>query len=174
MVELIIVIAIMGVLTGLAGYSIFGLDSARTKSAAINFNSRISSVKSKSKSLLKGNKLSEADVDQMDYYAVEISEDSDGRVHIRTGVKNMSTFTVDSNDGVADDIVLGRRISVTYTPIRSDGYNDTDKSASDGPFYIYFNKRGQCISGAGTYVFTRNGKPTSVTYVRNNGSHEYK
>lgn len=170
-VELVIVIAIMAILTGLSGISLSALDTARSQGAAISLNSRISNAKSRAKALQK--------TSMDEYYAVKLYRGTDGKLHMASGTIAGSTWTVDMVDGKADDVAVAKNVTLSYTGVDSSGYDETAKlingtSTGNNTFYIYFNKRGQCISGAGTYSFIKRGKASSIAVVRPNGSHEYR
>lgn len=193
-VEMVIVIAIIGIVSVMAVASISMIHSAKCKDAAVVFDSEMSELFAKAKSM-------NTKADGM--YAIRIFKDGNN-FYIQKGRANIEgtsiKFKIDADN---DNDYKGRKVSsyarISYTPEDSSGLvypEDWDSSLDDtwtatttikcvgdmGDFHnddelsgvvIAVTKSGDVVSGSGAYCFFRkNGSQVARVYVRKNGSHE--
>lgn len=192
-VEMVIVIAIIGIVSVMAVASISMIHSAKCKDAAVVFDSEMSELFAKAKSMNNADGM----------YAIRIFKDGNN-FYIQKGRANIEgtsiKFKIDADN---DNDYKGRKVSsyarISYTPEDSSGLvypEDWNSSLDDtwtatttikcvgdmGDFHnndelsgvvIAVTKSGDVVSGSGAYCFFRkNGSQVARVYVRKNGSHE--
>ena len=193
LVEMIIVIAIIGVVSGMALASVSMIHSAKAKDASVVFNAEVSELMAKAKSMN----------DSSAMYAIRIHRDGNN-YYIQSGtVKKSGTdymFKISpDNDNDYKGKSISKYVRVSYTEENSTGINypadwnawcdltwtDSTNIKSDGSIGPYSDnqelsgvliavtKSGDVISGNGAYCFfKKNGSQVARVYVRKNGSHE--
>ncbi len=170
LVEMIICIAIIAILSGIALVTVSMINSAKAKEAAVSFDSVISDtiVKSKGQLCVVGG------VEQPTYKRCMhlYLDNASGRYYVKTGYYDPATDTyefVDSenkNEGKGTN--LSSKVEIKYEDL--DGNKSTVDSAG---VYIVFNKNGTCSEGTGLYEFyKKNGNLVDELKIKANGSHE--
>ena len=184
LVEMIIVIAIIAIVAGLALISVTLIHSARAKEAAVTVDSEVATLITKSKNMQaeEPGKL----------YAARIYADSDEKYYFQRGYYDPSTHKYDfskETEGEGKGISLTSYVIVKYTgeeTIVQSGFQEdtmgvstavTDHDLKDLNFhqglFIRFNKDGTCAEGVGDIRFyKRNGNMVAHEYIRANGSHQ--
>ena len=193
LVEMIIVIAIIGVVSGMALASVSMIHSAKAKDASVVFNAEVSELIAKAKSMNDGSAI----------YALRLHKDGNN-YYIQAGTVKKSganlMFKISpDNDNDYKGKSISKYVRVSYSPETSSGISypddwnascDATWSASTnikcdgavGPYadnqelsgvLIMVTKSGDIISGNGAYCFfKKNGSQVARVYVRKNGSHE--
>lgn len=176
LVELIIVMAIIIVLSGVAFATITIMHSAKAKEAATTFESELSELANKS----KGQMCVVAGKQEPDYkYCIMIYKHSDGKYYIKKGyyigggadmtLSSSYMFVDAENAGSGKGICLSAYVYVKYKSLTDASENTVD---GDG-VYIVYNRQGTCISGAGDYGFyKKNGSFITNVTLNKNGSHQ--
>ena len=182
LVEMIIVLAIVAVMSTMALVSINIIHSAKAKDAATTFDSEVATLKTKAKGMgVDANKNGKIDdTEEGLLYCTKISKQGD-KYYLCTGYTNKSaiasgfTSTSTLNGGKGKN--LSEYVRIRYNGKLANGTSVSDYDPADGTaaIYIVFNKRGECIYGAGEYEFKKtNGKTVARKYIRANGSHGSK
>jgi prepilin-type N-terminal cleavage/methylation domain-containing protein len=182
LVEMIIVLAIIAVMSTMALISINIIHSAKAKDAATVFDSEVATLKTKAKGMgVDANNNGKLDADEKDFlYCIKIYKDGD-EYYLCTGYTTAAavyasfTSTSTSNGGKGRN--LSNYVRIRYTGKLIDGTSVSDYDPANGTqaIYIVFNKRGECVYGAGEYEFKKsNGKTVARKYIRANGSHGSK
>lgn len=177
LVEMIIVIAIIVLLTALAGVTVTMLSSARAKEAAVTFDSEVAEAITKSKTqLAKVVETAGSPAVSQPTYGRCIKLYKDGtRYYMKKGFYDPSKTAPDCYVFDADDTSLGAGLSSRVQI----GYQDatgTEKKIGEGSnevaeVYICFDRMGRCVSGDGTYLFyKKNGNQVASVAVNKNGS----
>jgi len=192
LVETIIVIAIIGVVSVMAMASVSMIHSAKCKDAALVFDSEVSELLAKAKSMNDGTKM----------YALRVFKKGQN-YYIQSGTVRKdggNTYFKISSDNQNDYYgkAVSKYVRISYTAESSSGitYPDDWSSALDtvwsnsvclcdgdiGGFHngdaltgvlITVTKSGDVISGNGAFCFFRkSGSQVARVYVRKNGSHE--
>ena len=178
LVEMIIVIAIILVLSTGALLSYTVIHSARAKDAAVKLGSETNALKTMCMNMSPGDTIH-------DYYALAMYNESSGTTHICkvlhvAGSANEYEYIDD------EDVNLTSSVDVKFEG-SSLAFGDSanalasatsgqevpgDKDANTkSPFYICFDKRGNCYSGYGTYYFYKNnGSQVARVKISQNGS----
>lgn len=166
LVELLIVIAIMAILSGVAVVSVGLIKQARARDAVQSFNSQLTSAWLQTKAM--GEKQ-----DSMYMKVVRNGKQADYTISLYDGStkKDLSGGTVDNNGHVTAEtgnVTLSKYVTITYTPsdksqLEKNYGNDKDS----GKWYIKFDKAtGAALRGAGKYVFTdTKGDLVSTVYL---------
>lgn len=174
LVEMIICIAIIAILSGIALVTVSMIDSAKAKDAAVSFNSVVSETLAKSKGqMCVVNGVNQPTYKRCMYLYLE---DSSDRYYLKTGYYNPDGLTdadkyifIDNenkNEGKGTN--LSAKVTIKYEDL--DGNKTTVDS--DG-VYIIFNKNGTCFDGAGLFEFyKRNGNLVDEVSIKTNGSHQ--
>ncbi len=169
LVELLIVIAIMAILSGVAVVSVGLIKQARARDAVQSFNSQLTSAWLQTKAI--GEKQ-----DSMYMKVVRNGNQADFTISLYDGTtkKDLSGGTVDNNGHVTAEtgnITLSKYITITYTPSDANqlesGYGNDKGTDGSGQWYIKFDKAtGAVLKGAGKYVFTdTKGDLVSTVYL---------
>lgn len=176
LVEMIIVIAIVLVLSTGALLSYTVIHSARAKDAAVKFGSEANAVKTMCMNMMPEDTT-------YDYYALAVYNDSSDTTHIckvmhKAGTSNEFDYVDD------DDVNLTSSVDVDFDGSSVSYGNSSLAAATSGkqqpgdkehlaasPFFICFDKRGNCYSGYGTYYFYKNnGNQVARVRILQNGS----
>lgn len=175
LVELVIVLGIIAVLSGLAAVTISAITTARATSAKESFNEELSTLQTMTKSQNKDSAI--------------LIEKVDGKYHITYGTftgdvtrkedgnpsddfKNRSKFTADTSK----DTVTLDRVKIMYAAKSSETAKEvTEVNGTAGFMIIMFDKAdGSVLSGEGVYTFNKEHSDVSVGKVTLNkmtGSH---
>jgi prepilin-type N-terminal cleavage/methylation domain-containing protein len=182
LVEMIIVLGIIAVMSTMALISINIIHSAKAKDAATVFDSEVATLKTKAKGMgvdLNSNgKIDDTEKDLL--YCIKIYKSGD-EYYLCTGYTTAAAVYASFNSTATANSGKGRNLSsyvkIRYTGKLIDGTSVTDYDPANGTqaIYIVFNKRGECVYGAGEYEFQKsNGKTVARKYIRANGSHGSK
>ena len=192
LVEMIIVLAIIGIVSGISIASVTMIHSAKAKDASVVFDAEISELIAKSKSMNNSDGL----------YAIRLYREG-STFYIQSGTAKKSSdnktwlFTVSPNNKNGQKGTnVSKYVKIAYVPEGTaysdtwlDSYDDfwntpqtdmggTPKLKLDGGSaitgtLILYTKSGDCLSGNGTFGFyKRNGHMVARVIVRKNGSHE--
>lgn len=188
LIELVITMAIIVVLTGVAVVTMSMIGSARAKEAAVNFDSELADLVSRSKSQV-------CLIDNVSHpelnFCLKIYK-SDGKYYAKKGYYNSkatSDLTVVMKPGDVFDskykyyFVEGEngnndlgtgfssKVKITYT-----GDSGTENEIDENGVYIVYSRSGRCIDGAGRYDFYKKSNDGQVAYIQinKNGSHQSK
>lgn len=197
LVEMIIVIAIVAVVAGMALISITLIHSARAKEAAVTVDTEVATLITKSKNMQV--ELSGTGINKSEWqYAARIYADDAGVYYFQKGFYNSVSRTYDfSHDldqegkGVSLSSYVQIKLTGSYKTVawtegskkgvESDSFssaNETllaDLDNNKGGFFIRFAKDGVCEAGYGDLGFyKRNGTVVAHEYIRKNGSHQSK
>ena len=194
LIEMIIVIAIIAVVAGMALISVTLIHSARAKEAATTVDSQVATLITQSKNMQS---------DRAGWvYAARIYADDNGAYYFQRGYYKPTdgkteaeydfTNTDKENDGKGtalssyvvvrfygqETTVKGgfKEVSGTQSkkPSSEDGDEVKDMNSGQGLF-IRFDKDGTCAEGVGDIRFyKRNGNIVAHEYIRRNGSHQSK
>lgn len=169
LVELIIVLGMIAVLSGLAAVTISAISTARATSAKESFNEELSTLQTMTKSQNKNAAMLIEKVD--DKYQITYGTFS-GDVTQAADFKNRSNFTADTSK----DTVIFDRVKIMYAAKSSDTAMEvTEVNGTAGFMIIMFNKAdGSVLSGAGVYTFDKersNASVGKVTLNKTTGSH---
>ncbi|MGN0435584.1 MAG: prepilin-type N-terminal cleavage/methylation domain-containing protein [Wujia sp.] len=180
LVEMIIVIAIIAVLTGVATVTVTLINSAKAKDASISFNSELSDLSTKAQSQVCTK--DDGTTEPTYLYCLMVYQKNNGKYYLKRGYYDTAAapgtdpyvfFDSENNNG-GDGIGLSSRVEIRYT----DTEGVEKKIASSGSdtlqqVYIVFNRDGRILEGAGTFGFyKKNGNNVADVAVRRNGSHE--
>lgn len=153
LVELLIVVAIMAILCGLAAVSVGVIKKARAQEAVQTFNSQLSNIWLQTKSVAS----------TQDSMYAEIVENANNEGYVMKLYDLVGGTVVDknisgnsmNNDGnvtVTNGVTINKYVTITYTPTVGDASQDDDNIT--GKFIIKFDKStGAVLRGAGTYDF---------------------
>lgn len=181
LVELIICMAIIVILTGLATVTVTMIHSARAKEAAVTLESEISdlAIKSKSQLCVVGG------VTMPDYmHCIKVYRDTDGKFYIQEGYYDSTAASVaagyisggsELNVNNGKGVTMSSRVTIKYTDDAGTTKNISDSDDADNvsAVYIVYNKSGRCISGYGSFRFyKKNGNFISAVTIQKNGSHQ--
>lgn len=169
LVELIIVLGIIAVLSGLAAVTISAITTARATSAKESFNEELSTLQTMTKSQnKKAAMMIEKNGDKYQItYGTFTGDTSDV-----TAFGDKANFTADASK----DVVTLDRVKIMYAAKASDTPKElTQVNASSGIMIIMFNKAdGAVLSGSGIYTFNKDRSDNSVgkvTLNKTTGSH---
>ena len=177
LVEMIIVIGIIVVMTGVSFITLSVMHAAKAKEAGSTFETELAYVVSNAKNKAVDYDL-DGNVDRGYSMGLRIYIDSDDnkayiqRCLIKDGVLEeyaaTNPYIKSVNVGKGKGTCLSAYVKVQY--VDKDG-NETDVTTSED-VYIAFNKKGECIHGVGSYKFKRNDGSTITTVrVNSNGSY---
>jgi prepilin-type N-terminal cleavage/methylation domain-containing protein len=181
LVEMIIVLAIIAIVSGLSILSITMIHSAKVKNASITFNSEVSTLITKSKNM-KPVYTGAGSEQVFDGFAMKVYKKADTNYYCCIGYYKIK------DDGTHDyfifeenEVSLSKYSEIKFTGryYKSNGtYTNVDKmvigSTDDtDTVYILFDKRGNCQEGYGEYAFCkkRGGNQVARVVIRQNGSH---
>ena len=175
LIEMIIVIAIMAILTGVAFVTLNVIKQAKCSAAVDTFQNQISSLWIKTKSVSQSKEQSSpsdsGDMQKVYPMAMKIVKNTDSDDDVRDGSYEMIIGFFDGSDVIEDETVatLTDIISIDYIPASAkQEHSGLTVYNSDGTIesvLIQFNKSdGSVKYGAGSYEFTYNG--TSVAKIR--------
>lgn len=182
LVEMIIVLGIIAVMSTMALISINIIHSAKAKDAATVFDSEVATLKTKAKGmgvdLDKNGKIDDNEINLL--YCIKIYKSGDD-YYLCNGYTTAANVYADFNSISTANGGKGRNLSsfvkIRYTGKLIDGTPVSSYDPANGTqaIYIVFNKRGECVYGAGEYEFKKsNGKTVARKYIRANGSHGSK
>ena len=172
LVELIIVIGIIVVMTGVSMVTVRLINSAKAKEASVTFTSQLADMQTKAKNQMVV--ISNTKYPTYNYCLMLYK--SDGKCYIKTGYYNPDGTTDDTkyifidseNNNNGKGVSLSSRIDVKYT-----GDDGVTKSISSGAVYIVFDRNGRCLLGNGTYSFYKNnGNLVAEVSLKKNGSYQ--
>lgn len=179
LVEMIIVIAIIAVVAGMAIISISLIHSAKAKEAAVTVDEEIATLITKSKNM-------KCDKEGCQYAARIYYDKDDNKYYFQKGYYNIEFKKYEFSDPDGKGKSLSSYVDVKFSGTRDvikDDYtvNNQDvvssmdvKSVTKG-VPIRFNKDGTCATGYGHFEFLkRNGNVVADEYIRVNGSHQCK
>ncbi len=170
MVEMIICIAIIAILSGIALVTLSMINSAKAKDAAVSFNSVLADTMSKA----KGQMCIVSGVEQPNYKRCMYLylETSSGRYYVKTGYYDDATdqyyFENSENKNGGKGTNLSSKVIIKY-----ENEAGTVKTVDSTGVYIVFNKNGTCSKGTGLYEFyNSNGSLVDEVRLKANGSHQ--
>ncbi|MBO5426101.1 MAG: prepilin-type N-terminal cleavage/methylation domain-containing protein [Lachnospiraceae bacterium] len=179
LVEMIITMAIIVVLSGLALVTISMINSAKAREASVKLTSELSDMYTKSKNqmvVIKDNATGD-NVKYPKYSYCMMLYYSGNNCYIKKGYYNpegtdeaTKYIFVDSenvNDGKGTS--LSSRVTIKYT----DKTGSTFTIEDDEKVYILFDRTGRCIEGVGEYSFyKKNGNVIANVQLKTNGSYQ--
>lgn len=184
LVELIICIAIIVIMTGASYITLSVLHTAKAKEAASTFESALADVVSKDKNVgvdynLDGTIDSSEEKYQMGVRiykkgskvylqkCVFIAQSNGSYAHWNLGADDSYIKSInDNNDGKGT--CLSRYVTVEYISVSGTKYS----LGTYSDYTICFNKRGECVTGYGTYNFKdTKGATISSIQINKNGSY---
>ena len=170
MVEMIICIAIIAILSGVAIVTVTMINSAKAKDAAVSFDSVVADTIAKSKGqMCVVNGVEEPTYKRCIHLYLD---DASGRYYMRTGYYDPDTDTYEFVDKENKNGGLGTNLSSKVVIKYQDLAGNKSDVDSTG-VYIVFNKNGTCYSGIGLYEFyKRNGSLVDEVSIKANGSHQ--
>lgn len=168
LVELVIVLGIIAVLSGLAAVTISAITTARATSAKESFNEELSTLQTMTKSQDKDSAI--------------LVEKVDGKYQLTYGIfsgnKAASADFADKTKFTADsskDVVVLDRVKIMYAASSSDTAKELTEVNPSGIMIIMFDKAdGRVLSGSGIYTFNKDRSDNSVgrvTLNKTTGSH---
>lgn len=182
LVEMIICIAIIAIMSGVAMVTVTLINSSRAKEAATTFETLLSDTIAKSKNQI----CVVAGVQEPTYQrCIKVYRGSGQNYFIQTGYYNPDgateadqyIFPADENTNSGQGMSMSSRVTIKYTG--EDGVqkniSNVDDAGNVKQVYIVYNNAGRCISGYGTFSFyKRNGNMISSVVIQKNGSHQSK
>ena len=174
LVEMIICIAIIVIMSGVAMVTITLLNSAKAKEASVTFESTLSDMITKTKNqvcVISGVQYPKYD------RCMNIYKHSDGKYYIRTGYYDPDNagspsayiFIDDENVNDGRGVSMTSKVIIKYTATGTTDKVDID----DTGVYIVYDRRGLCIEGSGIYSFyKKNGNAIADVVIQKNGSHQ--
>lgn len=175
--ELIIVMAIIAILTGVAMVTVTIIHSAKAKEASSTLEDALSELEANA----KGKMCVVADVEQPDYrFALAIYKDGN-KYYVKKGyykgnglAKDDPTsyeFVDSENVGSGKGTTFSTYVRVTY--VDSSGTEHDITGIDDKPAFIIFDRQGMCDYGDGQYKFYRSNTNSNIGTVtlNKNGSH---
>lgn len=180
LVELIIVIAIIAVMSGIGFATVTMINSAKAKEAGVTFDSEVSDMLTKAKTqicVVGGTEMPKY------RYCMMVYQHSDGKYYLRKGYYNPAG-TTDAEKYLFDDydntngqkgVSLSNRIDIVYTDLSGNEskIDNSGDATSKENVTIIFNTDGTIKSGSGFYsIRKRNGNEVTSLTLRKNGNHE--
>lgn len=184
LVEMIIVIAIIAVMTGVATVTITLLNSAKAKEAAVTFTSELSDVSTKAKNQMVV--LDDGSGTMVKYpsysYCLKVYKDG-SKTYIKKGYYNPDgtseatkyIFVDSENKNNGRGISLSSKIEIKYMEPNGVEKKISTSAGSNSvtQVYIVFDRNGRCIEGNGDYNFYKtNGNLVSTVNLKKNGSYQ--
>lgn len=174
LVEMIICIAIIAIMTGVAVVTVSMINSARAREASVTFTSELSDMYTKSKNQM----VVISDVKYPKYNHCLYLHSDGTRTYIKKGYYNPAGTDEDTKyiyTGV-DNPNNGKGVSITGSvTIKYKDSAGVEKSivGTDYGVYIIFDRNGRCISGDGLYTFCKD-KDVVIAEVslKKNGSYQ--
>lgn len=188
LIELVIVIAIIALLTGLSFVTLSLLGSARAREASVDFDTQVAELAQTAKSkLIRINS-----VDYPDYcYCIKLYK-QDNKYYVKKGYYNASApssneqvleagddpspimqYIFIEGENANDDKGTGfsSKVKITY-----EASNAKEADITEDGVYIIFNRAGRCIGGDGVYHFYKKSNDANIANVtvNKNGSHQSK
>lgn len=183
LIEMIIVIGIMAILTGVAVVTIGIIKDARCTAAVNSFQSQVSALWIKTKAISQGSVQSDSEKTSSDVEAVyplcmQILKNTDSSDDVKDGAYEMILgYCTDAGFQEKETVaVLTEIIDIQYSPVGSEhelnSYDDNDITS----VIIQFNKsNGSVAYGAGTYKIMYNDNSYGSIYIdRISGNHYIK
>lgn len=177
LVEMLIVLAIIGIAATISLISITVINSARAKEASVVFDSEVANIITKSKNMTPDNDPNKC------YALVMYNENNKIKVCQAVYDKSTKSYTYDEDSLVT----FSSRVSVSFDGSSFKAGTDPEelvadysggsavKDKGDEAVFIRFDKKGRCVSGYGTFKFyKKNGNQIARVTIRQNGSHESK
>lgn len=190
LIELVIVIAIIALLTGISFVTVSMLGSARAREASIDFESQISQLAQTSKSkviefngkdnayanfcyCLKLYKQDNKYYVKKGYYNPDAPSNGEQIIEATDEPSKTKKYIFVEGENANDDKGTGFSSKVL---IKYEAPGDTEKEITDKGVYIVYNRSGRCIVGDGVYHFYKksNGANIANVSVNKNGSHQSK
>lgn len=180
LVEMIIVIAIIAIMSGVSAVTIGVIKQARCNVAIDTFNNQLAGLLLKSRAMSQG-KIQSSGSDESQQYplCMRIMKNADGEYEMTLGY-----YTLDLTSGYLDtgfvkksqDADLGTLtdlVDIIYTSTDDDTYVTSPHDLEDGPIIIQFNKSdGSVKYGSGVYVFKyQNRDYGTITLDKVTGNH---
>lgn len=174
LVEMMIVIAIIIALSGMAVISLTVLNSASAKDSAMNFDTDIATLAAKARSM-DANFMYNSNV--YEEFCIVLYKDSSGKNTFQApGYYDPDTdcYVVNCNEKKK----LSRRVELQLDGVTTNtgsGFDVDGASVTEVNIVsiIRFNRRGECVLGYGKYNFCKRGGTIIATNkIRQNGSHE--
>ncbi|MBQ8085467.1 MAG: prepilin-type N-terminal cleavage/methylation domain-containing protein [Lachnospiraceae bacterium] len=177
LVELIIVIAIIVIMTGVSFVALSVMHSAKAKEAASSFETELAMVSSSAK-----NKSIDYDMDgNLDKgysMGLRVYLASDNKIYVQRCVVDSTgtMLNVASTDVYIKSVNVGKGmgtcLSAYVDVIYVDASGTETKIDSSHEMYLAFNKKGECTNGYGTYKFLKkNGSKVATVRINKNGSY---
>jgi prepilin-type N-terminal cleavage/methylation domain-containing protein len=188
LVELIIVMGIIAVMTGISFVTVTMMNSSRAKEAGTTFETELTDMITKSKNQICYDNSGTPQALYKNY--MEVYQETNGIYHLVRGYydPNTDTYTpyADSSGNLTEDTALSSRVVVCYEDTSGVSYLITSEGSlgsSDADDYsvsgvtnnvrIVYDNYGYCTNGAGTFNFhKKNGSTVASVSVRKNGSHQ--
>jgi prepilin-type N-terminal cleavage/methylation domain-containing protein len=176
LVEMLIVLAIIMLLTGMAYLSLSVLSSAKARDKAIEFDNELATVAAKARNMNAGFVDSATGI-VYDQYGIVIYKPVTGSGLFEAPAyynPTLDYYVVDCSEAKK----FSKRVGLVFNGTTNTGSQlkpiNNDGSGVDAISVIRFNRRGECMNGYGTYTFTtdRNSSGVASTKLRQNGSHE--
>ena len=168
LIELIIVLAIIVVMTGVSMVTITIIHNARAREASTKFENALSELQQNA----KGKMCVVSDINEPDYrFALAIYKDNSKGNNLDMS-KSTSYLFVDSENGNGGKgESFSAYIKVKY--VDESGVERDITEMDDKPVYIIYDRQGMCIYGNGKFNFYRDKKDSLLNTVvlNKNGSH---
>lgn len=183
LVEMIIVIAIIAVMCGVALTTITLINSAKTKEAGVLLNSEVSGLIAKCKSQVV---VYNSEVRKDLNHAIAVYKNNDNKYYIVQGYykydksSGNKIFYADSdNANGGKGTSISSKVSISYVPGAKNSGEINDVSIDGNEYTVWaisFDKTGRCICGVGTYELNKKSDNSTIdTFSINaNGSHDLK
>lgn len=174
LVELIIVIGIIVVMTGVATVTVTLINSAKAKEAAVTFSSELADLRTKSKGQIVTVTTGTTTSTEPKYkFALKLYKDG-SKCYIQKGYCDDTDkfFSLpDSNPNNGKGVSLSSRITIKYTETSTSAQKEIGDS--DFSVVIAYDKNGRCALGSGVYDFYKNnGNLVDSVTIMKNGSYQ--
>ena len=174
LVEMIICIAVIAILSGVAMVTVSLIHSAKAKEASVSFTSELSDIAIKSKNQIVMIKDEDDNIVKYpDYsYCLKLYK-TDGRFYIKKGYYNpdgtddSTKYVFVSGENPNNDlgISLSSRVNITFT-------DSTGTEADVDEAYIAYDRKGRCSLGYGRYSFYNKKGLIAEVKINKNGSYQ--
>jgi len=192
-VELLIVMALVAILAGMALVSLTLINTARAKQASTVFGDEVNALRKKAMNMVSDDNGTPNDTSDDIKYGMVLYYDTDNRfkaVEVPCELNSVGSnhFYQYNLSNIGDPVILSSRVEVKFSGIYTsfnDGSTPNGTSPvsdyvptalnSPGSVCIIFDKKGNCTSGYGEYDFyKKNGNRVARVFVKQNGSIEIR
>ncbi len=185
LVELIIVIGIIAVMTGVSMVTITLLNSSRARESAVTFEAEVSALIERS----RGQTCVVGGVEKPSYYhCLKIYVDG-SKTYIQQGYCYKDTtysgtetkfsaktekYVFVPKDSTDKGVAMSTKVSMRYIDSSMSASEAIGNGASDiHEAFIIYDKKGMCLQGVGTFEFyKKNGNNVANVTIQKNGSHQ--